>query len=169
MTRMSVLLALALLVCVPLACTFLTEVRISAPPKGSGAEADRWWQETVDGLPLNFLAVYAETSAVHLKKGTAATYVDWYQSPTTADFCQYELRLPSPPPEAASTRIKERLQSFKPAKEADASDRRQDHVIAAEDMQGCSYHQAMDVWHAAEKKLTPWKVKVPPTTTPKKG
>src|SRR5947209_14351724 len=159
MTRTSILVTLALLLCVPLACTFLTEVHVSAPPRGDGADAARWWQETVDGLPLNFLAVYAEASAVHLKKGTAATYVDWHQSPATADLCQYELRLPSPPPEAALARIKDRLQSFKPAKEADAADHRQDHVIAAEDMQGCSYHHAMEVWHAAQKKLTPWKVK----------
>ena len=169
MTRTSLLLALALLVCLPLACTFLTEVRVSAPPTG-GADADRWWRETVDALPPNFLAVYAEASAVHLKKGTAATYIDWYRTPATTDFAQYELRLSSPPPEAALARIKERLQSFKPAKEADAADRRQDRVIAAEDLQGCSYHQAMDVWHAAEKKLTPWKIKAPPATTvPKKG
>jgi len=36
--------------CVPLACTFLTEVRISAPPKGGGARRRTGGgRKTVDG------------------------------------------------------------------------------------------------------------------------
>jgi hypothetical protein len=157
MTRkLALFLALALLIGLPVSCAMFAMPVVDAPPRGPAA-ADEWWTQTIDRLPLNFLAVYAAASEVHLKNATTVTYVDWYDYPGTLGVVQHELRLPSPPPEAAMARIRERLQGFKPAEAA--PERRNDRVIAAEECQGCSYPQAMDVWHEADQKINPAKLK----------
>ena len=167
MTRKSVFLSLALLVCLPLSCTVLTETHVDAPPKEGGAAADKWWETTVDSLPLPFLAVYAEVSDIHLRKKTSATYIDWYEGAAMGvNVSQCELQLPSPPPPAAFARMRERLQGFKVTPEALAADRRKDHVIMAEACQGCALHQAMELWLNAEKKVNPTKVKPVVPTIP---
>jgi hypothetical protein len=157
MTRKSVFVLLAVCVCVPLSCNLLAEVHVDAPPKEHDA-AERWWDKTVDSLPLPFLAAYAEASEVHLKKKTSTTYIDWYQGFGNGGVVQQELQLPSPPPERTFARIRERLKGFKVGATS-APDRRQDHVIMAEECQGCSLHEAMEVWHDAVKKIGPPKAK----------
>ena len=158
MTRKSMQFGLALLVCLPLACALHPEVRVNAPPKTAGVDADRWWEKTVDQLPLPFLAIYAEASEVHQRKSTGATYIDWYKGSTDAGVCQYELQLPTPPPELALARVRERLKGFK-ADDLPIPDERQDHVVMAEACRGCTLEQALDVWRDAHKKLNPTRLK----------
>jgi hypothetical protein len=164
MTRKSVLLSLALLVSLPLSCAVYSEVKVDRPPKEGGLEAELWWERTVDSLPLNFLAVYAAASEVHLKKKTSTVYVDWYDGIVKGGVTQHELQIPSPPPDMAFSRIRERLKDYKPAEDK-TPDRRHDHVIVAEQCQVCTYPQAMDIWHDADKKINPAKAK-PPSTAP---
>jgi hypothetical protein len=169
MTRKSLLGLLALGLCLPLSCNVVPEVRVEVPPKEGGAAAEQWWEKTVDSLPLPFLAAYAEASETHRKKKTSTTYIDWYQAFGKYGMVQQELHLPTPPPEAAFARIRERVKDFKVGAPA-APDKRQDHIVMAEDCQGCALHQAMEVWHDALKKVglpVPHEPEhSPPTTKP---
>jgi len=128
------------------------EHKIDSPPNQPTASTIQWWNATIDRLPVGFLAVYTEVSEIHLRQRTAATYVQEVPTQTKAGWSITQFRLPSPPPQYAVARIKQRLNNYKIGRE-DTVTLTPGSNLVAEECRGCTEIQAMMLWHQAESKV----------------
>jgi hypothetical protein len=149
-------------------CFLLDQECIEAPPtqgffqtrEQADKETREWWQHRIQQtMSRNLLAVYAETSAVHMRQHTAATYSMGFAYRTAGHSFRLEYRLLSPPPDYVWPWISDRLQGYLPCDPKVAGTDYSHWWIKAEDCCGCTAEEAVAIWEEAERKIGKGKVR----------
>jgi hypothetical protein len=123
-----------------------------APPPAA-RDAEKWWAQTVEQLPPDFLAVLCEASEVHRQGGTTATYVSSFSGRTMVCWYHYQEQLPLPLPDGALTKASARLAGWSAtAAQPSYSTRTGEERRFWEGGEGCSPQKAAEIWQEAEKK-----------------
>jgi hypothetical protein len=149
----SVLLLVPLFCCVPLACNSLSVQNVIDAPPTNPREADRWWKERIDRMPLSFLAVYVEAADRHQLQGTSATYRNLFEGRTNGGLYRRTSLFPCPPPRAALLLMRDRRKDYRP--ETEPSETVPQRFVIAQDCHGCTEQRALEIWEEARAKVFP--------------
>jgi hypothetical protein len=143
--------AAVLVALMPTSCTSFDHETVLRTPDKQDSAAD-WWKDTIQTVPLEFLAVFTEVTDRHRALHTSAIYeVHGDRCETCGGINQekwFTYLLPCPPPEDADALMRQRLTGY-----TFSRSKCQWRAVSARHCNGCSAKQAMVIWEEAHTAL----------------
>jgi hypothetical protein len=134
-------LAIGLILCPLTGCLLLNNSGCSKPPRDP-IEARKWWEETVDHVPVGTLQCWYQASEFHRQRGSSATYIE--STPlgmTMAGMYWLDSYYPTPIPAEWLPRVQARLAGKKSEYNPTT-----DWAVVAQ-YKNCTKQDAYDAWN----------------------